>query len=244
MPWRRYDRDELLARTDLPALLDELSGPATAPGRSARWHCPVPDHDDVHPSVTVTRRPARGSSGGGAGPAVTAAPRSTPSTSRSRRRLPRGDRGARSPRRPATRRARRPSASAAPLPPRRAVPLHPQRVRYVEACERLLWQPIGRPVLDYLIDERGLDPEVLRVNRVGADPGTGTAPPCRRAPQGRTGRRVPGARRRRARSPTSRPATSTPTRAPIEVRQPGQPARRQPTPRLDPARWRSRRSRS
>ena len=48
-----------------------------------------------------------------------------------------------------------------------------RRVRYVEACERLLWKPIGRPVLDYLTDERGLDPDVLRVNRVGADPGTG-----------------------------------------------------------------------
>ena len=60
-----------------------------------------------------------------------------------------------------------------PLPPRPAVPLQPQAVRYVEACERLLWQPVGRPVLDYLADERGLDPDVLRVNRVGADPGTG-----------------------------------------------------------------------
>ena len=53
----RFDRDELLARIDLRALLDELSGPATGPGRTARWHCPAVDHDDVHPSVTV--RPDR-----------------------------------------------------------------------------------------------------------------------------------------------------------------------------------------
>jgi hypothetical protein len=57
-------------------------------------------------------------------------------------------------------------------PPRQPVPLHPDVVRYVEACERLLWEPVGRPVLEYLTEERGLAPEVLRANRVGADPGT------------------------------------------------------------------------
>ena len=75
-----YDRDELLARTDLPALLDELCGPATAPVAGARWRCPVPDHDDVHPSVTVQRRPARRRAVALLVAAVTAAPRSTPST--------------------------------------------------------------------------------------------------------------------------------------------------------------------
>jgi hypothetical protein len=30
---------------------------------------------------------------------------------------------------------------------------------------------VGRPVLEYLTGERGLDPEVLRANHVGADPG-------------------------------------------------------------------------
>jgi hypothetical protein len=57
------------------------------------------------------------------------------------------------------------------LVPRVAVPLDPCVVRYVEACERILWTPTGRQVLRYLVEERGLDPEVLRVNRVGADPG-------------------------------------------------------------------------
>jgi hypothetical protein len=46
----RIDRDELLARIDLEALLDSLVGPAD---RSHRWHCPDRTHPDLHPSVTV-----------------------------------------------------------------------------------------------------------------------------------------------------------------------------------------------
>lgn len=42
---------------------------------------------------------------------------------------------------------------------------------YVTACERILWRPAGRKVLDYLVDERGLAPNALRANRVGADLG-------------------------------------------------------------------------
>ena len=168
---RRFDRDELLARTDLRALLDELTGPSTALGRTARWHCPVPDHDDAHPSVTI-RVDRRGierwrcwsrAHGGTAIDAISAAYRV-------------GHRGAieelarragLQPDEPCVRRVR------PPPPPRESVPLHPNAVRYVEECERLLWKPEGRAVLDYLTGERGLDADVLRANRVGADPGTG-----------------------------------------------------------------------
>jgi hypothetical protein len=45
--------DDVLARTDLTALLDQLAEPATHAVRGRRWHCPVPDHDDRHASVTV-----------------------------------------------------------------------------------------------------------------------------------------------------------------------------------------------
>ena len=44
------DRDELLARVDLEALLDALVGDADQRGR---WHCPERDHPDEHPSVSV-----------------------------------------------------------------------------------------------------------------------------------------------------------------------------------------------
>ncbi|HQZ36963.1 MAG TPA: toprim domain-containing protein, partial [Ilumatobacteraceae bacterium] len=42
---------------------------------------------------------------------------------------------------------------------------------YVAACERILWHPAGRKVLDYLVTERGLAPDALKANHVGADPG-------------------------------------------------------------------------
>ena len=165
----RYDRDELLGSTDLRALLDELSGPSTDPSRTARWHCPASDHDDVHPSVTV-RVDRRGIerwrcwSGGHGGTAIDALQvahgigfRDAIEVLARRSGLQPGE--------PRTRRARRTPS------PRKPVPLHPEVVTYVEACERLLWKPTGEPVLEYLVEERGLEPDVLRANRVGADPG-------------------------------------------------------------------------
>ena len=44
---------EVLAHTDLAALLTSLSGPPVGTGRSARWPCFSPDHPDEHPSVTM-----------------------------------------------------------------------------------------------------------------------------------------------------------------------------------------------
>ena len=168
----RYDRDEVLARTDLRALLDELCGPATSLGRTARWHCPVPDHADVHPSVTVSvdRRGVerwRCWSIGHGGTAIDALYYARGVNYRdAMEELAR--RAGSSPDEPRVRPIRR------PLPPRHQVELQPAAVKYVEACERLLWEPAGQRILEYLVDERGLDPEVLRVNRVGADPGTCT----------------------------------------------------------------------
>jgi len=50
-------------------------------------------------------------------------------------------------------------------------PLHPAVMRYAESCERMLSSRAGRPVLDWLVEERSIRPEVVRLNRVGADPG-------------------------------------------------------------------------
>jgi len=169
----RYDRDDLLARVDLRALLDELAGQSSGAGRTARWRCPAIEHDDVHPSVTVTidRRGIErwrcwsGGHGGTAIDAVQAAFRIGYSEAVE-------ELAARSGAQPEELNARRDRRPPASLPPREAIPLHANVVRYVEACEQLLWKPIGRPVLEYLTDVRGLDPKVLRVNRVGADPGT------------------------------------------------------------------------
>jgi hypothetical protein len=43
-------------------------------------------------------------------------------------------------------------------------------VRYVHACEKILWGRTGAPVRDWL-HARGFDDDLLRANRVGADPG-------------------------------------------------------------------------
>ena len=50
------------------------------------------------------------------------------------------------------------------------MPLDPAVVRYVGACEKILWGSTGRPVREWL-NGRGFSDELLRANRVGADPG-------------------------------------------------------------------------
>jgi DNA primase len=67
-----------------------------------------------------------------------------------------------------------------PLPSRTPTPVESRRepdgalLDYVAACERTLWQPAGRKILDYLVNERGLAPEALKANHIGADPGPAT----------------------------------------------------------------------
>lgn len=166
------DRDDLLRRTDLAALLDELSpSPPTKFGQNARWRCIDPGHDDQHPSISMftDRRGIqrwRCWSGGHGGTAIDALlvgrggtvaeamaeleQRAGVPSDRDR------DRG----------------IPSVPLPrPIQEVPVSPALLEYVTACERLLWRPAGRPILDYLVQERGLAPDVLEANHVGADPG-------------------------------------------------------------------------
>ena len=166
------DRDDLLRRTNLAALLDELSpAPATRLGPTARWHCIDAGHDDQHPSITmfVDRRGIerwKCWSGGHGGTAIDALlvarggsmadvlaeldRRSgiTPDLAQARR-IP----------------SRSPAIAEGAAAPDSAL------LDYVAACERVLWRPAGRKVLDYFVEERGLAPDALRANRVGADLG-------------------------------------------------------------------------
>lgn len=162
----RVDRDELLSRVDLPALLDALCGAA---GERGRWHCPDRDHPDAHPSVTVSVDGAgvqrwRCWSGGHHGTAIDAVVAAhRVSVGDAMRWL--ADRDGSWPIESPT--AASGAASAPPPPagvPGRAV------VEYVQRAERLLWTPAGAAQREWLTS-RGLDEEVLRVNRVGADPG-------------------------------------------------------------------------
>jgi DNA primase len=156
----RVDRDELLRRVDLTGLLNSLTPSA---GRSIRrrWRCPHPDHEDRNPSVSMRVVDGIGrwrcwscGQGGTAIDALIAAQGLTVGQ------------------------AIEQLAARALLTPieyeptnNQPVPLHPSVSRYVEACHRVLFTNTGRPVLDWLTHDRKLDIEVLRANRVGADPG-------------------------------------------------------------------------
>ena len=165
------DRDDLLRRTDLAAILDDLSpGPPSRLGKTARWRCIDPGHQDYNPSVTMFTD-HRGIqrwkcwSGGHNGTAIDAILTAKGST------IPEAlaELEQRASALPAVDRTARPRA-AAPVPSE-PVELDPAVLEYVEACQRILWKPAGRQVLDYLVTERRLDPAVLEANHVGADLG-------------------------------------------------------------------------
>ena len=166
------DRDDLLRRTDLAALLDDLSpAPATRLGPTARWHCIDPGHDDQHPSITmfVDRHGVerwKCWSGGHGGTAIDALLVARGGSTADV--LAELDRRA----------GRSPDVGQAHLIPPRAPSSGESRhapdsglLEYVTACEQILWRPAGRAVRDYLVSERGLAPDALKANRIGADPG-------------------------------------------------------------------------
>ena len=166
------DRDDLLRRTDLAALLDELSpAPATRLGPNARWRCIDAGHDDQHPSITmfVDRRGVQrwkcwsGGHGGTAIDALLVARGGTISDVL-------GELERRSGSTPNIVQAR-PIPSRSPAITEGRTEPDNALLEYVAACERILWRPAGRKVLDYLVDERGLAPDALRTNHVGADLG-------------------------------------------------------------------------
>ena len=166
------DRDDLLRRTDLAALLDELSpAPATRLGSNARWRCIDAGHDDQHPSITmfVDRRGVQrwkcwsGGHGGTAIDALLVARGGTIADAlvELERRAGSAPEIVRS----------RPIPSRSPALVEVKTEPDAALLEYVAACERILWKPAGRSVLDYLVNERGLAPDALKTNRIGADPG-------------------------------------------------------------------------
>ncbi|MGH9031391.1 MAG: toprim domain-containing protein [Acidimicrobiia bacterium] len=181
----RYDRDELLARTDLATLANELLGYHVGNGRNARWPSPVPNHPQTGRtppmSIFVDHRGiqrwtcfATGANGTAIDLVTTATGRSigdamTWLAERARLDRPPPERPPVVPRRPPRPAAREPSAAL------RA---------YVKACERLLWEPTGEAIRRWLVEERCLDPDVLRRNRIGADPGPRSLPRAKGLPRG------------------------------------------------------------
>lgn len=166
----RWDIDDVLARTDLAALLDQIAQPATHNVRGRRWHCPMPDHDDHHASVTMHsdhRGHERWRCWSGdqthRGDAIDLVA-ATQHLSRGDAIGWLADRAGMRPDQPLPAPTRKRPARPA------IVPLNPAVVRYAQACERILWSAGGQPVRDWLA-RRGFDEATIRANHLGADPG-------------------------------------------------------------------------
>jgi DNA primase len=166
----RWDIGDVLAHTDLSVLLDELTTSATRFGPGRRWHCPMPEHADERPSVTMFRD-HRGHerwrcwSGNHRGDAVDLVMAVT-----HRERAEAIDwlatRAGMYPDRPLPAvRPKRVEPAAAP-----ARVMDPLVARYVDACAHVLDTAGGKAVRDWLND-RGLTDDTIATNRVGADPG-------------------------------------------------------------------------
>lgn len=178
LPGRRGDSrphwsiEDVLARTDLAALLDRVAEPATQSLRGRKWHCPIQDHDDSHASVTMHvdhrgHERWRCWSGDDAhrGDAIDLA-MATQHLDRREALDWLASRAGMTPDRPPPPITRKPFVAARP----RLVDLDPAVTQYAQACERILWTRTGLPVREWL-HGRGFSNDVLRSNHVGADPG-------------------------------------------------------------------------
>jgi hypothetical protein len=179
-----YDRDALLAAVDLRQLADELLGPSRGTARSRTWRCPNPHHSQTGrtPPVSVfaSRRGEQRWRCHGCGEGGTAIDLVLQARGGSIRealgylagKVGHHDVG----------------SDWQPRPPPPAPVAHPSRgcrdpagvQRYVDECAERLWQPSGRAIRHWLTDERGIPPDVLRANRIGADLG----PRAQRRPDG------------------------------------------------------------
>ena len=160
--------DDVLARTRLDELLDEITGPAERSGPGRRWHCPAPDHDDHRASVTMhTDRHGherwRCWSGDHRGDAIDLVT-STRGGSRPDAVDWLAARAGMIPDRPL------PAPVPKTRPARVVVAMDPAVNRYARICAAVLWSPQGQPVRSWL-RERGFTDETLRANLVGCDPG-------------------------------------------------------------------------
>jgi len=175
-PTQWYDRDEILARTDLVQLADDLLGEHVGRGRSAKWPSPVPGHPQTAKSPPMSVFTTRAGverwtcfSTGTSGTAIDLVMMRCNCNARdaiawlaTRTGVQPGD----------------PDLPRPASPPaiRRPGQVPSTRVRgrveaYVAECERRLWRADAGDALEWLVDERGFDEAVLRANRVGYDPG-------------------------------------------------------------------------
>ena len=175
-----YDRDEVLARTDLGALADELLGARRGRGRSATWACPDAGHGPQTgrtPPVSVfvpvggvERWRCHGCGAGGTAADLVMTTQGVGFGEALALLAGRAGVGGRDDRlEPLHRRVVEPRPLAEPTIQVGVIEDH------VAACEAQLWSAAGAPMRRWL-GLRGLGDEVLRSNRVGADPGPRSLP--------------------------------------------------------------------
>jgi DNA primase len=171
-------RDQILEATDLAGLADELLGPRRGRGASATWPCPSPHHGPQTgrtPPVSIftsdrgyQRWHCHACGTGGTAIDLLLETTGVPI----RQALEHlAQRASITPEHRPLRLIRR----AQPEPgfarrPQAGVFARGALHDHVARCEATLWSPAGQPMLDYL-HARGLHDDVLRANRVGADPG-------------------------------------------------------------------------
>ncbi len=168
-----YDRDAILAATELADLADELLGPHRG-ARVRPWACPIPTHAQTGrtPPLTVfvTRWGEQRWSCHGCGASGTAIDlviltRGVDVRGAFDWLATRTGAGIELGRAWSPPRRRPPSGPEPPVPP------DPRLDDYVVACERWLWSQQGKAAQRWLTETRGLPSAVLELNRVGFDPG-------------------------------------------------------------------------
>jgi len=177
VPAPRYDRHALLGATDLRLLADELLGYHVGRGRSMKWPSPVPGHPQTGKSPPMSIFRSRDGierwkcfATGETGTAIDLVMTVNGCDCRDAIELL-AERASLPPEHQPVAWALPTRAPAAPVDAERPTRVRARTEAYVAACARLLWAPDAQPALDWLIENRGLAPEILRANRVGYDPG-------------------------------------------------------------------------
>lgn len=175
-----YDRDALLAATDLASLADELLGPHSGPDRSPMWQCPNDQHAQTGRtpplSVFTSRRGEQrwrchGCGEGGTAIDLVLACRGGNLRDAMGYLADRAGHLERGPDWEPPRRLTRPQSQ------RSTGCLDQEGLQaYVDQCADRLWKPEGRVIRRWLTHGRGIPADVLHENRIGADIGSRIQP--------------------------------------------------------------------
>ncbi|RMH80570.1 MAG: toprim domain-containing protein [Actinomyces sp.] len=171
-----YDRDALLAATDLRSLADDLLGPGHGRGRSRMWPCPNPNHAQTGrtPPVSIftsrrgeQRWRCHGCGDGGTAIDLVLACHGSTIRDAMAYLAARAGHHERPCQPPVSKPIRRPA------PTREAAGCYDLDGlnRYVDECAERLWHPEATRLRHWLTHTRGLPAEVLARNRIGADLG-------------------------------------------------------------------------